>query len=616
MISVAHSLHFAGGHAILSLVEHSTIGEGPMYYDFRVDIPYGKGKVYKVFRKARNATYIELELASTYLKDKQYAVPKRAQIGKLSSDDGNKMNPNENYFKLFPGAVAPEFREGAYRSCCLKIGAYMVIRKVVGCYGLDDLLRGVVGDRTGLLLDLAAFLIITEDNAAQYYPDFAFGHPLFSSGMRIYSDSSISRFLKEMTIEQRIRFLDEWNDRMDHRQRIYVSYDSTNMNCQAGDIDLVEHGHAKLDAGLPVINKAIAYDKTNSVPLFYEEYSGSIIDISQFEHMISKVVAYGYKHMTFILDRGYFSKDNITCLEGKGYGFIIMVKGMKELVSNIIESRKGSFETSQSCSIRSYKAYGTTVASRLFADDEQDRYLHIFFNPLRQAKERERLEAKLEAMEKNIKANIGNFVTVGSGYRDYFDFFYSNDGRLQMYRKKDDVVEKQLGLCGYFVIATSAKMTTKEALVLYKGRDCSEKLYSGEKTFLGGRSIRVYSSSSASSKMLIEFVALIIRNRIYSLLKQEMLRHEKKSNYMTVPKAIKELEKIEMVRRTDGIYRLDHAVTATQKAILGAFGMSDKDVRETADSISRLLGSGGSLIDETTEEGGDGFGTDEDDSLC
>lgn len=587
-----------------------------MYYDFEVDIPYDKGKVYKVFRKARNATYIEFELASTYLKDKHYTVTKRAQIGKLCSNKEDKMNPNENYFKLFPDAIVPDFREGTYRSCCLKIGTYMVIKKIVEWYGLDRLLKGVLDDRTGLFLDLATFLIVTEDNAAQYYPDFAFSHPLFSSNMRIYSDSTISRFLKEITIEQRMKFLNDWNSKMDHRQRIYVSYDSSNINCQAGDINLVEHGHAKLDVGLPVINKAIAFDKTNSVPLFYEEYPGSIIDISQFEHMISKVIAYGYKHITFILDRGYFSKDNINYLENKGYEFIIMVKGMKELVSNIVESKRGSFETVQSCSIRSYKAYGTTIVSRLFSDDKQDRYLHIFYNSLRQAKEREKFETRLEAMEKNIKENIGNFVTIGSGYQDYFDFFFSKDGRLQMYKKKDEVVEKQLNLCGYFVIATSAKMTAKEALILYKGRDCSEKLYSGEKTFLGGRSLRVYSNSSASSKMFIEFVALIIRNRIYSLLKQEMLKHEKKSNYMTVPKALKELEKIEMVRRTDGIYRLDHAVTATQKAILGAFGMSDKDVRETADSISKLLRSGDLLIDSTTEDGDDDYGTDEDDSLC
>ena len=48
-----------------------------------------------------------------------------------------------------------------------------------------------------------------------------------------------------------------------------------------------------------------------------------------------------------------------------------------------------------------------------------------------------------------------------------------------------------------------------------------------------------------------------------------------KPNYMNVPAAIRELEKIEMIRQADGVYRLDHAVTATQKTILKAFGMRD-----------------------------------------
>jgi hypothetical protein len=93
-----------------------------------------------------------------------------------------------------------------------------------------------------------------------------------------------------------------------------------------------------------------------------------------------------------------------------------------------------------------------------------------------------------------------------------------------------------------------------------------------------------------------------------------MLKQGKKSNFMTVPMALKELEKIEMVRRTDGVYRLDHAVTATQKAILGAFGLSEDDVRKTATEIGKLLGNGGSMT-ETIDEGEDGYGTDEDDFI-
>lgn len=40
---------------------------------------------------------------------------------------------------------------------------------------------------------------------------------------------------------------------------------------------------------------------------------------------------------------------------------------------------------------------------------------------------------------------------------------------------------------------------------------------------------------------------------------------ETRQNYMTVPAALREREKIEMVKRTNGQYRLDHAVSKKQK---------------------------------------------------
>ncbi len=76
---------------------------------------------------------------------------------------------------------------------------------------------------------------------------------------------------------------------------------------------------------------------------------------------------------------------------------------------------------------------------------------------------------------------------------------------------------------------------------------------------------------------------------MYTSLVEEMKKLEKKPNYMTVPAAIRELEKIEMVRQTDNVYRLDHAVTATQKTILGAFGLDENNVKYRAKEVSNML---------------------------
>ena len=57
----------------------------------------------------------------------------------------------------------------------------------------------------------------------------------------------------------------------------------------------------------------------------------------------------------------------------------------------------------------------------------------------------------------------------------------------------------------------------------------------------------------------------------------------------SLTKALKELEKIVMIRQLDGVYRLDHAVTATQKIILDAFGLNEGNVRYQAKEIENIL---------------------------
>lgn len=558
-----------------------------MYLNTTVKIPEMKGKI--ITKKKGGTTYILYQYGSEYNQEKRYAVPLRAIIGKVSASDATLMFPNEKFQIYFPDAQIPEELPFAYRSCCLKIGSCVIIQKVLDEYNLVPMLTKRFGNDTGLMLDLVSYLIVEEENAGQYYPDFAFTHPLMTEKMTIYSDSKVSRLLSSMTKDQCIGFLDDWNLNRDHKSRIYISYDSTNKNSEAGDIDIVEFGKAKDDKGLPVFNLSIAMDKTNRVPLFYEEYPGSVTDVSQFTFMVDKVIEYGYKKIGFILDRGYFSKDNIRYIDENGYTFIIMCKGCKALVSSLVLQRCGTFETKRESAIRAYKVYGITTTAKLYEDDTEERYFHIYYNPSKQAAEREHLEQRIEKLRQFMDKHIGKEEKFGKTYQQYFHLHYDRKGRFRGADERTDVIERELQLCGYFCIITSEKMTATQALVQYKGRDISEKLFRSDKTFIGSRSERVQSSQSMSSKIFIEFVALIVRNRIYNLLKEQMIRMETKQKYMTVPAAIRELEKIEMVRRNNGIYKLDHAVTKTQKIILSSFGLDENNISKKAEEYGRIL---------------------------
>ena len=571
-----------------------------MYFNSAVEIPSIKGKI--VIKKKGNSTYVLYQYGQVYKPDKKYAVPQRTIIGKVAPDKPGTMYPNEHFQEYFPDANLPEELPETYRSCALRIGSYAVVQKILEEYKIPQMLLPLFGKDSGLILDLVSYMLVDEENAGQYYPDFAFNHPLFSENMRIYSDSKVCRLLKSISRDQINSFLNEWNKGRDHKQRIYVSYDSTNKNCSAGDIDLIEYGKPKDDRGLPVFNLAIAYDKNNRVPLLYEEYPGSITDVSQFKYMVDKVSQYGYKQVGFILDRGYFSKENIQYMEENDHPFVIMVKGQKDLVSSIIQKHRNTFETDRNCNIRAYRIYGKTITARLYEDDPAERQFHIYYNPSKQAAEREMLEQEIDRIKLYLDKHIGENITIPKSYKKYFEINLNKKGELSSYSEKADVIQAKLEVCGYFCLITSEQMTAAEALIHYKGRDVSEKLFRDDKSFIGSKSMRIQTSEALSAKIYIEFIALIVRNRIYNLLKETLMKLETRQNYMTVPASIRELEKIEMVRRGNGLYRLDHAVTKKQRTILSAFGMDENDIQTLAASISRMISNNQSFLTETEED--------------
>ena len=231
----------------------------------------------------------------------------------------------------------------------------------------------------------------------------------------------------------------------------------------------------------------------------------------------------------------------------------------------------------------------------LYPSDEKERYFHIYYNEREQTSERKNVEEKIDQMVLFLREHQGMKLDLGKEYRRYFDLIFYHEGQDDekfMYgRERYQVIDEEISLCGYFVIITSEKMSAADALDLYKSRDASEKLFREDKTFLGDRTMRCQINEALRAKIFIEFIALIIRNRMHFLLKEQMLKTHYKENYMTLPAAIRELEKIESVRHIDHEYSLDYAVTATQKSILKSFGLVEPNVRKQATGINEELKS-------------------------
>ena len=105
-----------------------------MYLNTTVKIPEIKGKI--ITKKKGTTTYILYQYGSEYRPEKQYSVPLRTIVGKISSSDSTLMIPNEKFQSYFPDVKLPEELPLAYRSCCLKIGSCIIIQKILNEYKL------------------------------------------------------------------------------------------------------------------------------------------------------------------------------------------------------------------------------------------------------------------------------------------------------------------------------------------------------------------------------------------------------------------------------------------------------------------------------------------------
>ena len=561
-----------------------------------VDLPKAPHRIKMV--KAKNGTrYVYLEVGRTYNKEKKYNLPERVAIGKLCKDDNSKMHPNQKYYELiaidtvidraalYKPAEAPNIRS---HSRLIQVGSHVVINECVTDFNLEELLRQSIEDAgqsdvlyASTILDLASYSIVTQSNKAIHYENYAYNHYLFEHDQRIISGPEISVTLPMINDDVQMSFLERWNRMHSDCGEVVIGYDSTNKNCQAGDIEIVEFGHAKVDRGTPIFNIAIATSLRGSIPLFYETYGGSIPDVSQLEHFIGKLKSYGYKKVKLVLDRGYFSAKNFDVIEKAGFDFIVMVKGCKSLIHDFIDKHGPRLAVSHDATINGNLClHGLTVEHDFLG---KNRYFHLFFSKNKSVSEAEQLQNDLSKQRALLNAHENKvFEVTDNSILEHFKLVYSDDGKTFLYAVENkEVIAEKLSRCGFFCIITSNNVSAEEAYLDYKKRDTSEKLFCADKTFLGAQSARVHSLPSLKAVIFILFIALIIRSRIYVLLKDASIKSGKRSQHLNVPKAIKELDKIEIIQPVVGEpYTLSSAINSRAKQILSCFGISEEDALE------------------------------------
>lgn len=531
--------------------------------------------------RTKSGTYVYLTQSVEYSSKLKCSRPKRIAIGKLN--EKGMLIPNQNYFDLYGKPVELDVPGG--RADSISCGPLVVVDSIARKTQLMDVLESVFPEQWEKILDLATYMMMTENNVMQYFEDYGYHHALFNESN--FTDSTIGRLFDNMSIKDMDLFIRAWV-KMHADKDIYISYDSTNMNCVAGNLELAEYGHAKDNPDLPQINMSLGYNQTGNKPLFYSLYPGSIIDNTECEKMVERAKYYECENMGFILDRGYFSIKNIRYFEKNGYDYILMTKGNARFVQEAVEECQAILRNGYTNYIEEHELYGMTLEKDLFGTGKTE-YVHVYYDGIQAEKDKIIINGRYkkmdEIMEEKVQRKTQRKEDV-KAYEGYYKVKFDDNGYLFAYQRKEKKIKEMVNKVGYFVIVTSKKMDAAEALSIYRDRDAVEKTFRMEKSYLGFDVFRVHDTEKLESKVFVSFVALIIRNEIYQALKP-MYKKNRKEN--TVPKVIREYERLGITKLSDNKYHVRYSLTSRQKKILGAVGVTEKDYMDKVNKIVQAL---------------------------
>jgi len=100
-------------------------------------------------------------------------------------------------------------------------------------------------------------------------------------------------------------------------------FDITSFSSQAKQIEFLEYGYNRDHELLPQINMGLLVNETLRLPLYYKIYPGSIKDISTMDNLVKELQSLTIQQITLILDRGFYSTDNLLGLLERSYDFIL-----------------------------------------------------------------------------------------------------------------------------------------------------------------------------------------------------------------------------------------------------------------------------------------------------
>ena len=513
-----------------------------------------------VFQKdKRSGITYAYKSVSYWDKEKQQSRAKRTLIGRVHEKTGeivptdgrNRKKKNKEELgkrgPVPPGQTARSF-----------YGATYLFDAISQKLGITEDLKKCFPETFKQILSIAYYLILEDKNPLYRFEKWGSLHK-HPYGKDIGSQRS-SELFASITKEAKSEFF-----RLQGKRRIDKEF-------WAYDVTLISSYE---DDRLPQLNLALVFGETSNLPFYYRKLAGNIPDAKTLKFLLNELDVLGFSKVKLVMDRGFYSEDNINALFKDRVKFLIASKMSLSFIQQNLEPIYEQFRSYDYFNEK-YELYCHTVQTewaytqcRPYKDDmisESRRiYVHYYYNIDKATEDEKAFDRRLLRLRRELES--GKRVPEHEKlYRKFFETKTTPKRGTKATVKEDEVV-KAKRYFGFFALVSNETMNAITALELYRNKDLVEKAFGNLKERLNMRRTLVSSEQSLEGKLFVEFVALIY----LSYIKKQMQETDLFKDY-TLATALDKLDVIECFESPGQKLRVGE-VLEKQKQIYIALGV-------------------------------------------
>lgn len=271
--------------------------------------------------------------------------------------------------------------------------------------------------------------------------------------------------------------------------------------CSKPSIAQVQYGKNKEDDKLPQLNLLLVFGEESGLPFYYRKLTGNIPDSKTVKHLFEDLDILGFGKTKFVMDRGFYSEENINGLYREHVKFLVGTKLSLKFIKNNLDDVYDD--------IRMFNNYDK---------DKRRIYIHYYYSIEKGADDEQAFDKRIAGLYRELFDD----KLVESHKKTYEQFFEVKTtpkrGRKVTY-KEDDIKEARRYL-GYFALITNETMDAFTALHLYRMKDVVEKAFGNIKERLNMRRLLVSSEKGLDGKIFTEFVSLILISHLDHKMKE------------------------------------------------------------------------------------------------